>query len=332
MKPSKHSRNRRIANSLVAGAGVLGVVALSGCAAETGKSGGSDEVTITVPSWVGAQANAEVAKVILEDELDVKKVNLKTMDEPIAWDALNNGKADAILEDWDGQPEKQKLYLDDGKGGKANEDKHVVKGGDLGVVGHIGWFIPKYYADKHPEAKTYEGLNKLAKDFKTSESGDKGEFLGAAPSYTTYDEYLIKNHKLNFKVKETGNEAAQIKEIQQKYKNKQPFITYWWDPQWLNNDVELVEVKLPEFKEGCNEPAAKTECGYANTPLQKYLNEDFAKNGGDAAEFLKNFKWTTEQQNEVAKWIAKDKMSGEQAAKKWVKENKDVWQAWLPKK
>lgn len=317
-------RNKRISTKLVAGAGVLGVVVLSGCAAETGKTGGSDEVTITVPSWVGAQANAEVAKVVLEDELDVKKVNLKTMDEPIAWDALNNGKADVILEDWDGQPEKQKLYID--------QKKSVVKGGDLGVTGHIGWFIPKYYADAHPEAATVEGLNKLAKDFKSSESGDKGEFLGAAPSYTTYDEWLIKNHHLDFKIKETGNEAAQIKEIQQKYKKKQPFVTYWWDPQWLNSDVELVEVELPPFKEGCNEPKEKTECGYAETPLQKYFNKDFAKGGGDAAEFLKNFNWTTEQQNEVAKWIAKDKMSGEDAAKKWVKENKDVWEAWLPKK
>ncbi|TJZ53031.1 glycine/betaine ABC transporter substrate-binding protein [Streptomyces piniterrae] len=318
--------NNRIGAVVAAGAGVLGLLALTGCgAAETGASaGGSDKVTITVPSWVGAQANAEVAKALLEKEVGVKKVELKVMDEPIGWDALNNGKADVILEDWDGLPEKQKLYID--------QKKSIVKGGDLGVTGHIGWFIPKYYADAHPEAKTFEGLNKLAKDFKTSESGDKGEFLGAAPSYTTYDEYLIKNHKLNFKIKETGNEAAQIKEIQQKYEKKQPFVTYWWEPQWLNNDIDLVEVKLPKFKEGCNEPKEKTECGYANTPLQKYLNADFAKDGGDAAEFLKNFKWSTEQQNEVAKYIAKDKMSGEEAAKKWIEDNKSTWQAWLPKK
>ncbi|SDK75296.1 ABC transporter substrate-binding protein [Streptomyces indicus] len=322
MKPSS---TKRIRLSLVAGAGALGMLALSACgAAETGKSGGSDEVTITVPSWVGAQANAEVAKVILEEELDVKKVNLKTMDEPIAWDALNSGEADAILEDWDGQPEKQKLYID--------QKKSVVKGGDLGVTGHIGWFVPKYYADAHPEVLDYKTINKVAKDFKSSESEGKGEFLGAAPSYTTYDEWLIKNHKLDFKIKETGAEAAQIKEIQQKYKNKEPFITYWWEPQWLNADIELVEVKLPEFTEGCNEPKEKTECGYANTPLQKYFNADFAKKGGDAVEFLKNFKWTNEQQNEVSKWIAKDKMSGEEAAKKWVKENKETWEAWLPKK
>ncbi|WP_408909773.1 glycine betaine ABC transporter substrate-binding protein [Streptomyces luteolus] len=318
----KHSK--RISTSLIAGAGVLGMVALSACAADTKKAGGSDEVTITVPSWVGARANAEVAKVILEDELGVKKVNLKTMDEPIAWDALNSGKADVIMEDWNGQPDKQKLYID--------EKKSVVKGGDLGVVGHIGWFVPKYYADKHPEILDYKNLNKFAKDFKTSESGDKGEFIGAAPSYTTYDKYLIKNHNLDFKIKETGNEAAQIKEIQSKYDAKTPFITYWWEPLWANVDMDLVEVKLPEYTEGCNEPKTDTKCGYDNNKLQKYLNADFAKDGGDAAEFIKNFKWSNEQQNKVAQAIAKDKKTGEAAAKEWVKNNKDVWEKWLPKK
>lgn len=317
--------SKRTRTSVLAALGVASMVALSACgAADTKSSGSSDEVTITVPSWVGARANAEVAKVLLEDEVGVKKVDLQQLDEPIAWDALNNGKADAILEDWDGQPKKQKLYID--------QKKTVVKGGDLGVTGHIGWFVPKYYADKHPEVLNYKNLNKFAKDFKSNRSGGKGEFIGAAPSYTTYDEFLIKNHKLNFKIKDTGNEAAQIKEIQRKYAAKEPFISYWWEPLWANADMDLVEVKLPPFKEGCNEPETKTKCGYANTPLQKYFNADFAKDGGDAAEFLKNFKWTTEEQNEVAMSIAKDKMSGEAAAKKWVKENKDVWESWIPKK
>ncbi|MFG2499845.1 ABC transporter substrate-binding protein [Streptomyces sp. NPDC048441] len=317
--------SKRIRTSVLAGLGAVSMVALSACgAADTKSSGNSDEVTLTVPSWVGARANAEVAKVLLEDEIGVKKVNLQQLDEPIAWDALNNGKADAILEDWDGQPKKQKLYID--------QKKTVVKGGDLGVTGHIGWFVPKYYADKHPEILDYKNLNKYAKDFKSDRSGGKGEFIGAAPSYTTYDAPLIKNLKLNYKIKDTGSEAVQIKEIQRKYAAKQPFISYWWEPLWANADMDMVEVKLPPFKEGCNEPEAKTACGYANTPLQKYFNADFAKDGGDAAKFLKNFKWTTEQQNEVAMSIAKDKMSGEEAAKKWVKENKATWEKWVPKK
>jgi glycine betaine/proline transport system substrate-binding protein len=42
--------------------------------------------------------------------------------------------------------------------------------------------------------------------------------------------------------------------------------------------------------------------------------------------------WTTDEQNEVAMSIAKDKMSGEAAAEKWIKDNKATWEKWIPKK
>ena len=73
----------------------------------------------------------------------------------------------------------------------------------------------------------------------------------------------------------------------------------------------MTEVKLPEYKEGCDADPKKVACAYPHTPLQKYLNADFAKNGGKAAAFLKKFKWTTEEQNEVSLMIADQKMSPE---------------------
>ncbi|MBN0044331.1 ABC transporter substrate-binding protein [Streptomyces actuosus] len=305
---------------------VLGVTTVSACSAAktsgSSGSGGSGSVTIAVPSWVGAEANAAVAKYILENELDTK-VELTQLDESVAFDALNSGKADAILEDWGGAPKKVKLYVDD--------KKSVVKGGDLGVTGHIGWFIPKYLAEQHPDITDAKNLNKYASLFKTAESGDKGQLLEGSPSYTTNDDALIKNLKLDLKTVYAGSEAAQITQIREDYKAKKPFISYWWTPQWLNSQIDLVEVKLPEYTDGCDADAAKVACGYAKTPLQKYLGADFAKNNEKAAEFLKNFNWTNEQQNEVAALIADKKLSSEKAAEQWVKANPDVWKAWLPK-
>ncbi|WP_419997320.1 ABC transporter substrate-binding protein [Streptomyces boninensis] len=300
------------------------LLALSACGkAETGGGGSADSVTITVPSWVGAEANAEVAKYLLENELDVKNVKTQQMTETVAFDALNTGKADAILEDWGGVPKKVKQYVD--------KKKTVVRGGDLGVTGHIGWFVPKYFAEKHPDVLDYKNLDKYAKQLATSETGDKGQILEGDPSYTTYDDAIIKNLGLNFKTHYVGSEAGQITEIAKNVKAKKPFLTYWWEPQWMNEEWGLKEVKLPPFKEGCQDDEKAVKCGYPDTPLQKYLNADFAKDGGKAAEFLKNFKWTNEQQNEVAVMIAKDKMKPEDAAEKWVKANKSVWEKWIPK-
>ena len=145
-------KNKQIRNTVIAGIGILGALTLTaGCGkADTSSGGGSgDKVVLAEPSWVGAQANAAVVKKLLEDELDVK-VEAKQMDEPVAFDALNSGKASAILEDWHGVPKKEKKYVD--------EKKTVVSGGDLGVVGHIGWFVPKYYADKNQYPATLDAL------------------------------------------------------------------------------------------------------------------------------------------------------------------------------
>ncbi len=92
----------------------------------------------------------------------------------------------------------------------------------------------------------------------------------------------------------------------------------------------MTEVKLPPYKEGCDADPAKVDCAYPVTPLQKYLNADFAKNGGEAARFLKNFEWTTEDQNQVSLMIAEQKMRPEEAAKKWVDSHESVWRKWLP--
>jgi glycine betaine/proline transport system substrate-binding protein len=321
MMNRKHTRIAVAATTVV-----LALTGLSACsAAKTNSSSGSSsgKVTITVPSWVGAEANAAVAKYILENELDTK-VETTQLDETVAFDALNSGKADAILEDWGGAAKKVSQYVDD--------KQTIVGAGGLGVTGHIGWFVPKYLVDEHPDITDWKNLDKYKDLFKTAESGDKGQLLEGSPSYTTNDDAIIKNLKLDFKTVYAGSEAAQITQIKENYKVKKPFISYWWTPQWLNSQLDLVEVKLPEYKEGCDADAKKVACGYAKTPLQKYLNADFAKNGGDAAEFLKNFSWSNDQQNEVAAMIANDKMSADKAAEKWVKANKDVWQAWLPKK
>ncbi|MFI6939383.1 glycine betaine ABC transporter substrate-binding protein [Streptomyces sp. NPDC050418] len=317
--------SKPIRNSLIAATGVAAMVALSACgAAETGSKGSDGkEITLAQPNWAGAEANIAVAKKLLEDELDVK-VEVKQMNEAAAFKALDGGQAEALLEDWHGNPNEIKEFVD--------EKKSVVSGGNLGVKGHIGWYVPKYYVDKNPDITDWKNLNKHAKDFETSESGGKGQFIGADPEYSQHDKGIIENLKLDFTHVPSGSEAAQQKEIERLYKAKKPFLTYWWTPQLLQNQIDLVEVKLPEFTEGCNEPVEKADCGYPQVDLEKFLNAEFAKGGSDAAEFLKNFEWSNADQDKVVTLMKVDKLSPDAAAEKWINDNKATWEKWLPKK
>ncbi|CAM5263498.1 Glycine/betaine ABC transporter substrate-binding protein OS=Streptomyces alboniger OX=132473 GN=CP975_21615 PE=4 SV=1 [Streptomyces alboniger] len=141
----------------------------------------------------------------------------------------------------------------------------------------------------------------------------------------------MKNLDLDYEVVFAGSEAAQITQIEQFAKQRKPFLTYWYKPQWLFEKVPMTEVKLPKYKEGCDADPAEITCAYPHTPLQKYLNADFARKGGEAAEFLKNFRWSEEDQNEVSLMIADKKMSPDAAAKSWIEKNESTWRAWLPK-
>jgi glycine betaine/proline transport system substrate-binding protein len=167
--------------------------------------------------------------------------------------------------------------------------------------------------------------------FKTSESGDQGEFLGSDPSYVQYDEALVENLDLNFKVNFSGGEAATITAYQQAEAEKKPLIGYFWDPQWLHSQIKLVRVNLPPYEEGCDADLEKIACDYPETPLKKIVSTKFATEGGKAYELVKNFSWTNEDQNLVSDYIVNQDMSAEEAAAKWVTENEAKWSAWMPK-
>ncbi|MGW5849045.1 ABC transporter substrate-binding protein [Streptomyces sp. NPDC055254] len=325
--PIRHpgpGRGRRLVAALTATAALA---ALTGCGAAdmTRQSSpyaaarGAKTVTLSVQSWVGAQANTAVAAYLLEHELGYR-VDTVQVDEVPAWDALSQGRVDAILEDW-GHPEQEKRYVED--------KKTVTPGGELGVTGHIGWFVPTYFAEAHPDVTDWRNLDKYAGELRTAESRGKGQLLDGSPSYVTNDKALVKNLGLDFEVVFAGSEAAQITQIKQFTKERKPFLTYWYQPQWLFERVPLTEVKLPAHEEGCDADPQEVACGYPHTPLRKFLNTRFAQEGGRAAAFLKEFRWTVEEQNEVALMIAEEKLPPQQAAKAWVERNEPVWKQWV---
>ncbi|MFD7919139.1 ABC transporter substrate-binding protein [Streptomyces sp. NPDC059740] len=287
-------------------------------------AGGSRSVTLSFGSWVGANANVGVAKYLLEHELGYH-VDTTQVDEIPAWDALSQGRIDAILEDW-GHPEQEKQYID--------EKKTVTDGGTNGVTGHIGWFVPTYWAKAHPDVLDWHNLDKYAGELKTSESGGKGQLLDGSPAYVTNDKALVKNLHLDYHVVFAGSEAAQITQIQQYAKQKKPFLTYWYEPQWLFKQVPMTEVKLPKYTDACAKKGEKDpqsiDCAYPKTPVKKYFNAQFAKGNSDAAKFLKKFRWSNDDQNEVSELIASKGLTPDEAAEKWVHAHPEVWKKWLP--
>jgi glycine betaine/proline transport system substrate-binding protein len=282
-------------------------------------SGDKGTVQLMINEWVGAAANVAVAQCLLQQMGYTVKTN--TLAEEIAWQGFETGEVDVILENW-GHPELEQQYITDT--GLATD------AGSMGVTGIIGWYVPAWMVEKYPDITDWNNLNKYADLFKTSESGDKGQFLGASPTFVQYDEALIKNLGLNYKVTFSGSEAASITAFQQADKNKTPLIGYFYDPQWLLNEIKLVQVKLPPYTPGCDADLKKVACDYPSYVLNKIVRTKWLESAGDAGTFIKNFSWKNADQNEVADLMTNSNMSPEDAAKKWIDAHPETWQAWIP--
>ena len=278
-----------------------------------------ETVNMAINPWVGFEASAHVVGRTIEQELGCK-VDYKDLKEEVAWQGFGK-TVDVVIEDW-GHPDLEKKYIEGAK--------TAVDAGPQGNVGQIGWYVPPWMAEKYPDITDYRNLNKYADMFKTTESGDKGQLLDGDPSFVTNDEALVKNNKLNFKVVYAGSEAALITSFRQAEKQKKPMLGYFYAPQWFLSEVELVKVDLPKYTEGCDADRDKIKCDYPETELKKIASKKFMDSGSDASKVVESFKWTNDDQNVVAKYIAEDKMSADDAADKWIKDNPDKVKAWLP--
>ncbi len=290
---------------------------------ESASAGKKDcgKVVLNEQAWAGSTANTYIAKNVLEDQLGCE-VEVTKITEIPAFQAMADGKTDAVLEDWQ-HVDQYKQYID-----KAGT---VVQGGPLGVEGHIGWFIPKFVMDEHPEFATWEGL-------KGKEDVFNNEFLGGDPSYVQKDKELIKALGLNLEHVTAGAEPAQVARWSQAYKQKKPVLFYWYTPQYLNQQYDLAEVKLPprtDANKDCKDDAKEGgdpeqyKCEYDVTIINKLFSKKFADSGSPAYDMLKKMTLTNEDQELVAKAIAGDKQDPDEAGADWVKDNQDKVDEWL---
>lgn len=274
---------------------------------------------LAINSWVGYEANAAVVAYLARNVLGCL-VNEKHVDEQIAWQGLSTGQIDAILENW-GHDDLRQQYIDI-MGVAQNA-------GATGNIGQIGWYVPPWMVQQYPDITDWHNLNKYAGLFRTSESGDKGQLLDGSPSYVTNDAALVENLGLNYKVVQGGSEAALISSLRQAQQQKTPMLAYFYSPQWFLGEVPLVKIDLPAYTKGCDADPAKIACDYPDYTLDKIVSTKFAQSGSPAYTLVKNFTWTNADQNAVARSIAVDGLSDDDAAKKFIDANPQLVAKWL---
>ena len=318
-------RSMGLALVAVAALTIFAASALGGGARSTA----CGNVVLNENAWAGSTSNVYVVKYVLEKNLGCKvKVSNITENQP-SFQAMADGKIDVVLEDWDNTlTASNKKYV---------TSRSVVNVGGNGITGVIGWYIPRYLLEQYPQFKTWAGLKGKESVFKSPESGSQGMFLGGDPSYVQKDKAMIQGLGLNLKHVVAGAEPAQVARWSQLYKQKKPVLFYWYDPQYLNAQYDLVRVQLPARTKTCKDDEKEGgnpklyACAYPSYGLDKLVSGKFAKSGSPALAVIKKFKWTSADQNAVANLIAGKKMKPDKAAEQWVKANQAKVNKWLAK-
>ena len=293
-----------------------------------GGGGGTETITLIVNPWTASRLNAEVAANIIESELGNPVEILEVNENDAMFTGMADGSLDAVLEIWpSGVTDAETAYFDDGS---------VVDLGELGAIGKIGWFVPQYVIDEHPELATWEGFQdpEVAALFATAETGENGRFLGTDPSYSQYDEQIIENLGLPLQVVFSGSEPATVAELDARAAAEEPIVMYWWTPTAAVSAYDLVNVTLPEWTEECGASAAAgdggVDCDYPEDVLFKAASGLLEEKDANVFAFLDAFTMTTEDQLGMLPAVEIDGEDPADVAAEWVSANEDVWSAWLP--
>ena len=289
----------------------------------TTAASGGETINIVANAWTASALNAEIAKQLIESELG-NSVEIIAIDENTMFTGLSDGSLDVALELWpSGVTEDEQAFIDDGT---------VVNIGDLGAIGKIGWFVPQYVIDEHPDLATWEGFADPANAalFATAETGDLGRFLGTDPSYSQYDEAIIANLELPFEVVFSGSEAATVADLDARVAANEPIVMYWWTPTAAVAKYNLVNVALPEYSEECYADTAAIDCDYPEDVLVKVASSQLADKAPDVLAFLEAFTITTDDQLSMLPAVEIDGEDASDVAAQWIADNEAVWSTWLP--
>lgn len=286
----------------------------------------ADPIVIPIHNWSSQIVMSNVVGKIFESMGN--HVEYVTTDSQAVYESVRKGDVALEMEVWEGA---FGASFD-----AAMKAGGIVDAGNHSAVTREDWWYPMWTKEACPGLPDWKALNECAAIFATPETGDKGRFLGGPVDWLKHDQERVDGMGMNFQVVNAGSAAALWAEIGAAEKNKTPIVVFNWTPNFAEAVWPGEFVEFPAWEEGCNDDPAKGsnpdktyDCG---NPAKGYMKKA-AWDGMEAkwpAAFatLQKINFTNLQIAEMAKFVDIDEMEPEEAAQKWLDDNKDVWSAW----
>jgi glycine betaine/proline transport system substrate-binding protein len=253
--------------------------------------------------WTENIAISNLSKVILEEDLGYKEVELKTLDVGLLFKGVAGGDLNAFQDMW--LPNHTELY---------NEVKGDVEK------------LPPWYDGKTSFGLAVPDYMKDTKSIADLNQSGANEIIGIEPGAVisqTVPEKVIPayNLKLDYKASST---AAMLTEVQRLHKDKEPFVFPPWCPSTHCTIFPYHYLTDPKDALGnldYGTPSSKDKAATIST----IVNEDLSEDDPVAYALLKNLKMNADQLVSLETEIEKAD-SPIAACKAWLKNNRDVVQ------
>lgn len=318
------------------------LIALSVAFVPTVSHAAKGKITIWEQDWTGNLVNNYLVGIILEEHMDYK-VKYTFMSGTAGWEAMSAGDLDLGLETWPSYNADAKARYFADYGG----DGSILYVSETGGIGASDYYVPRYVCDgdstrgikatapdlcMHAKGQCshcgLEKLNQYADVFAAPETKPKGRILGCpVAGWGCEDQKRLDLNGVNFQAVELGTDTAQWAELTAAYKRGDPVIVYAWEPLWIFAAYDLVGIGIPKNEDGSCWPA----CGWPEDILFFAANPSVAKKSPDVIKLLENMKLSNAQQAPMIFDVDVNKMSPEEAVRKWMASNEDMWKSWIPK-
>jgi glycine betaine/proline transport system substrate-binding protein len=293
-------------------------------------------LTIASMNWQSAEVLSNLDKFILNTGYGCSADITVGDTVPTITSMAEKGQPDIAPEAW------IDLLPDVVKKGK-DEGRIIQVGSPLPEGGVQGWWIPKYFADAHPDIKTIPDMLKHPELFPAPEDASKGAIFNGPQGWggtvvTSQFYKAFDAEKAGFTLVDTGSSAGLDGAISKAYERKQAIVGYYWAPTALLGKYPMVKLEAgvpndaAEWKR-CNTvadcPDPKPNAWPVDTVVTLVAKSFSEKAGADVMDYLAKRSWSNETVNKLMAWMTDNQASGEDGAKHFLKENKDLWVKWV---
>ena len=279
----------------------------------------SSPIVIPTHNWSSQVVMAYVIGGIFESMGN--NVEYVSADTQAVYESIRQGDVTISHEVWQSTFGKS-FYAAMAKGGVIDAGTHAAK--TLEEVGVPQWVIDKNLCPGLPK---WEALKKCKSVFTAVDSGGKGRVLDGPQSwhgveYTDRVEALLGN---DWVVKFAGSADALWAELASAKKEGRGTIVFNWTPNFTDAEG-FAFIEWPPYYLGCRkQDGGDSKCGSPIGWLKKAANYKFPKTHPRAYMAFSQMSFNAGQIGSMAALVDLDKLSHQDAAKKWLADNEDVW-------